>query len=295
MKRRWRVAVLVGICLLLAGCGSGSGAPTPVAGATALLDTESGEIVMPLDPYVYAATNERVALFSRVLNIAIGACMVEQGYIFSAAAVPEDPASLPGDRPFGVWNLERVRVYGSGVADSAVATATEADREAGGPNWEQAQNDCFYSIAVEIERDDGTTDVQFPEEISFLPTNADYGESLGRRLSDEAAMLARGDERWEQAAVSWNSCMEGKGLEPPKSVDDFNLTEGLAMGSEEDLRVSLIIAACDQESGRTQTLGNIEAEYQAALMERHEAALAAIGDDIVDRVAAAEDYIAQHG
>lgn len=299
MKQRRRLllsAMLVVTASVVSACAAASEESTaiqPVSGARALLDSASGEVVMPLDPYRFASTTANSQIFRRAEAIAVGGCMNAAGLPYSSAAAVDSAESFPEDRPFGLWHRERALLYGSGIGESAVQTAYDQDRAGGGPDWEQAVTECYESIAVPINAGEVDEDVAFIDELSFMPTNQDYNRGLGERLAGEAYAAAAQDPRFAEVREAWERCLVERGLTPVP--DRWAPSEQVAPGSEQDIEYALIDVSCDEETGKTQALANILAEYEQAQVDGNEAALSAVQQDIDDRLTAAEAYIADNG
>jgi hypothetical protein len=297
-RRRWLLlsGILVVAATITTACATEPEGPTaiqPVSGTEALLDVVSGEIVMPLDPYRFAASSQNMQAFRRAESIAVGRCMNAAGLPYSAAAAIDSPDSFPEDRPFGLWNRERALLYGSGVGESAVQAAFEQDLAIGGPNWEQAVSECYNYIAAPVNAGEVDEDVVYIEELAFMPTNADYSRGLGERLAGEAYAAAIRDPRFATARSAWERCLTENGLTPVP--DSWAPSEQAAPGSEQDIEHALIDVDCDDRTGKTQALANVLAEYEQAMLESNEAALVALKQDMDGRVSAARAYISENG
>ena len=79
----------------------------------------------------------------------------------------------------------------------------------------------------------------------------------------------------------WWKCLEENGLEAEKNGESWISKQGRAILessmdsqiSEDAIRVAVIEATCNVQSELTQTLANLEANYQTPLIEKNQAAL----------------------
>lgn len=285
------VALLAAVPLALTGCSqsASSAALTPDPSAHAYLDTESGEIVLPLTEYDFYGPASTLALANHATDIAFAKCMNEKGFAYSAASVEDDTASRFGDRSYGIWNESRARLYGYGAAPSAINAAFEADRAAGGDAWEAAYEEC----AMQPD----------PEITSFTPDNAELTESLVPQIQTLAYNAASADPAWQQAREAWWQCLREEGLEPRTGSGDWSSVEanelasrmgGTSADKAEEIRIATTEARCNTATGLTQTLGDLEASYQAPLIAASQDALDELKAKNQDRLAAIHDYIARN-
>jgi hypothetical protein len=277
--------------LALAGCSPGDGAGTTRdPSARALLDRESGEIVLPLSEYDFYDSESSVALANHATDIAVSKCMNAAGFVFSAASVGDDIASRIGDRTYGIWNEDQARLFGYGTASSKVDAAVEADRAAGGAEWDSAYQECSSTPNADVA--------------AFTPDNDELTDSLVPRLRTEAYNASSSDPAWQTAREAWWKCLRDAGLEPRTGSGDWSSRQGNEIlsrptgdssGKEEEIRVAYTEAHCNAETGLSQTLGDLEASYQAPLIAANQAALNALKTKNQERTDAVRDYIARNG
>lgn len=271
---------------------SAGGAPlTRDTSARALLDQDSGEIILPLSEYDFYDSRATIDLANHANDIALAACMKKAGFAYSAASVENGPESRIGDRTYGIWNESQARLYGYGAAPSAVDAALAADSEAGGEAWNEAYEEC----AAQPD----------PEIASFTPDNAELTDSLVRRIQTEAYNAASADPAWQAARESWWQCLRDAGLDPRTGSGEWSSrqandlaaasADGVSGDKEEEIRVAYLEARCNNETGLAQTLGDLEASYQAPLIAANQAALNDLKTKNQERLAAIRDYIARNG
>lgn len=185
-----------------------------------------------------------------------------------------------------------MRLYGYGAAPSAAAAALTADQSAGGQGWEKAYQSCTASLN--------------PDVAGFIPTNEEQTESIVPRLKTDAYNSASADPAWQKAREKWWGCLRDQGLTPRTGSGDWSSQQGAdilaaygADGSspdkENEIRVAFTEAQCNVKTRLAQTLGDLEASYQQPLIEANEAALSELKSQNQKRLAAAREYIANHG
>ncbi|QHC57531.1 hypothetical protein [Rathayibacter sp. VKM Ac-2760] len=231
-------------------------------------------------------------LTDRATDIAFSHCMEKSGFTSSAARMQNDPESRIGDRTYGIWNEDQARLHGYGSAPSAVETAFESDRRKGGQPWQSASDDCLMRPDREVA--------------ALKPDNDELTTSLVPRLQTEAYNAASADPAWQAAREAWWQCLRDAGLEPRTGSGEWSSQQGVAVTAavgadgrsidkEEEIRVASIEARCNNETALTQTLGDLEASYQAPLIAENQAALNELKTRNQERLAALRDYLARHG
>lgn len=287
------ILLAAAVSVTLAGCVAPSSdtAISPDNDARALLDQRSGEIVMPLSDYDLIDTNRDIETLNHAFRIFIGECMATRGLAYTADQFG-DESRVVDDRPFGLWFEPNARTFGFGFPPSNVDAALDADRTAGGTLWSNAEQECTATAESD------------PEVQKFMPTNEDLNSSLVSTIRTEAYRMASADPVWQEARETWWACLRDEGLEPLTGANDWNTTQvspvsvggdGKPVWSEESIQVAFTQARCNNETGLTQTLGNREAAYQAALIVKNQAALNEWKELKQRRLRAASDYIQSHG
>jgi hypothetical protein len=278
--------------LILTGCSVAASEPVePNSSAHARLDPDTGEILMPLSDYDLIDTNRDTETLNHALRIYIRKCMERRGLPYTVAAV-SDENRIVDDRPYGIWYEANARVYGFGLEPSAVDTALDKDRSAGGQPWTDAEQEC--SIRAE-----GDADL-----MKFMPTNAELNSSIVPTIRTEAYQRASSDPIWQTAREKWWNCLRDAGLDPLTGASDWGTSQdvptsvgsdGKAEWSEEAIQIAFTQAQCNNSTGLSQALGDLEASYQAVLIEKNQSALNEWKVDKQSRIAAAAEYISTHG
>lgn len=278
------------VCTLAActpeGADEGVSNLQPDASATALLDQDTGQIVLPLSEYDVADSSADLDLLNKALYIHVGKCMIARGFGFDAAQA--DTGQPSDDRNFGIWFEKGARIWGWGVPPDPVSRALDADAERGGEPWAEAFSECA---------DEASSD---PEAAAFVPAPEDVTDGLAQRLATDAYRAASSDSAWGSVRGAWHKCLESAGLEPLTGENDWTSKQSqnaLESGAplEELIQLATTEAQCNNEVGLAQTAGDVVASYQAPLIEANQAALNESKNRKQALLSAARDYISQNG
>lgn len=257
---RGRVALAAALVLTVTGCAAGA----PEANerdldVVALLDQDTGEIVMPIDDYMFEAHSD-ITLVNRALAVEIGACMEAQGLAFTSDDVVEDPQTTGGDRTYGLWDVERAERFGFGFAPSLVEQAFNADAAAGGDAWLSQYDDCATEAQAEA---------------TYLPSNEFLNDSLASEIRTAAYNAALEESEWTDARADWQLCLEEVGLTPGGEDEQWTSMQALNVEptSEEAISIATREAQCNVDTRLTQRLATLVASYQQPLIDENEAAL----------------------
>ncbi|MDQ1546342.1 MAG: hypothetical protein QOH69_1246 [Actinomycetota bacterium] len=258
----------------------------------ARLDYATGEIILPLDAYDVLDTWQDQNTIFRAQQIAVGTCMSSRGQTYTAAHVVDSPDSSVGDRQYGLWDVASAKKYGYTPPDSAIKTAIEAEAAAQGTAWHKAFDYCNAHLPSAIA--------------NLAPSNTEMTKSIVPRLATEAFNLASVDPGWQRARAKWWTCLRAAGLDPQTGADDWSskqaqqlLTDvdstGHLSDPENAIRVAFKEATCNDQTGLSQTLGNLEAAYQQPLIDQNQAALNKVKALKQQRLQTATEYIAKNG
>lgn len=255
-----------------------------------MLDTSTGEIVMPLDDYDVFATQSDKDTLGQARYIAEGKCMEPQGFRFSAAHLTDSPGSSPGDRPYGIWNVQVAQTFGYEFPATTVRPSLEHDAEIGGQTWLDALEKCGQNLDSEAA--------------GIYPTNDELMNSVVETIRGEAFIAATADPAWQAAREKWWTCLTDAGLQPRKGANEWGSQEGAfpasdAQGNPLDpeklIKIAYTEAECNIVTGMAQSLGDLEASYQQPLIDRDQAALNSHKTDKEERLQRARDYISAYG
>lgn len=269
------IAALVSLTLL-AGCSSGPQLERDES-ATATLDYENVQVHRPLDEF--KPSWEQDSIIQKAVNIATEPCLLRHG----VPSRRNEPRIQLEFRNYGLWNVERAKQYGSDFPHPELIDPTEKE------------------IQAYVACQDETKDTASLFEGDF---DGNANPSLAVRLDEEAYAAAIADPEWSSARDKWRECITARGLTPDgdswgseqaAEISRQEVEQGITPElKQEDIRVSVIEAECNQSTNLTQTLANIEASYQAPLIRKNDAALQQEKQDIANRVELARKYIQEH-
>lgn len=268
---------------LLTSCAPGSSPSnevTPKPGARAILDQETSTVRMPIDSYI--PNHEEARDLSRAAEKAVNNCLKAAGH----EPTPKADTGSNEDRRFGLWNIERAKLYGFGLkGDSSEISGVDSTEEMGQPREE-----CLVETADETKKFDVASMTQ-------------PGGTNATEIRDQAAEFLREDPLWSEMKKSYDSCLSDQGLTPlpdewgsaqsdevlVKSLE----TDGNAGATEEEIRIAVLEAQCNSDLEITQQLSDREAGYQQTLIEQNEATLAKEQEQKDEAVEAARRYLAE--
>jgi hypothetical protein len=279
---------VVGLLLSMTACSLGGSDKD--TSAQAVLDYGTGDIELPLSAYDPSAHWQDAAVLERARRIDIGACMNALGLDYTAATVVVTADSQVGSRQYGMWDETHARRSGYEVSVDPVQAALARDEAAGGPQWAAASRRCSDQLSSTVR--------------DFLPSDEETPPELVSRLQMVAYDAAAKDPAWQSARENWWSCLRKKGLEPQTGAERWVTKQGEASLANahpdghfinaEEIRVASIEAHCNVQTRLAQTLGDLEAAYQAPLVAKNQAALTTIKRTNSERVASARAYVASH-
>lgn len=254
--------------------------PVDVLAGVAEIDAEVGAIRLPLDGYNLSADEWDVV--GTAQDTFLDGCFERAGYgeYFSPGDAPflQDSASRrarESDR-YGVWRVTDVRAHG--YASALAMWGPPPDEESSGLPFSEemaaASRGCFGAML-----DAG---------LSWEPETATAAAPLGLPGVTDTPEGAPVVAEWEQ-------CLQDNGVAPPIEDDSGVLVpSGVWNASfDEQVRIGLVDVQCKDEVDLVQRLGDVEAAYQLAYLER--------GREWVQQYAAlqqralraAEEYLAQ--
>ena len=262
------LSVFLAVPLLLTACSSNADGVLKDSASKAILDPVNGEIIMPISDYLFASDATSVIELDKAYNLMISNCMEDSGFTFTGGTTNESIESFPGDRTYGLWDVNRAKKYAWGTApspsDSNISQApVEEDSK-----LNSALKKCQEFVASKYGNKMG-------------PSQEDQQNSIANRILTEAYNAAVADPTWSKMRKRWWKCLEENGLEAEKNGESWISKQGRAILessmdsqiSEDAIRVAVIEATCNVQSELTQTLANLEATYQTPLIEKNQAAL----------------------
>jgi len=264
----------------------------PPVSAHVALDWDSASYQLPLEAYSMTPQERGVAWAA--YNIVWIRCVTGSDNVPAAelarsqtmAATP-DVINAP-NWDLGVWDAPYVAAHGwfrwpGGDAETFAP---------GGPKdvSEDTRNKCSSS----------------PELLAVTPTairstiGADTAFSALSSYSTDAREYTLRDSRYQAAAQTYKTCLEAGGYSIAKGGqgDDYVITDVQQAGNwtDEQAQAAKVFAAtCNDDQGLTQRLVDINAAYEHAIIDQHEAELVAMRTEVGKRVEAAHQTLRDVG
>ncbi|CAO1653832.1 hypothetical protein NYA9BBAC_02590 [Salinibacterium sp. NYA9b] len=261
--------LLIAASFLLSSCSTGtvglesSGVDIePYAHVTATLDFEAGTVVLPVDA-INRNAPQVDELRREAWQVLTDACLAESGLPGYSRS---ETVSSEEDRLFGLWSVPLAQKYGFEIA-------ALIDQVPPTPSDEELR--CLDESKEEMR-------TRF---------NLDDGYSFDAQVADAAYDAAFASEPGQAALAAAKECMVEQGLEfdaeSPMPQFDYE-SDG---DSAENRRIAVIEATCNVETGAIQTLYDLTARYQSALMDANEAEAQEAAEVVATRIAGFEGVI----
>lgn len=288
--------VLVPVLALCACTGPGpepTGATMPervdiseYADVRAGLDSANETMTFPIDAFFLSpAALGRVGQANALLW---DACMREGGRSYPPAAFDLTTSGMLPDTLYGIWSPENARQWGYGLdpandpvmeaANEALMAAAAAD-----PGWDPAFDVCLESTPRIPEPGRGYSG---DEELAI--------SGPAKQVADDAKMLAMTDPRWDEARARWTDCLVAEGLRLREGETSPWAPE-VPEDPEAAIRTAVLDVECKARTELVETLSSLEAQYQAALIDRERAALDEVAEKEREIVERADRIIAGSG
>ncbi|MGO2750079.1 MAG: hypothetical protein ACTIA6_08520 [Pseudoclavibacter sp.] len=266
------LAVAVVAALTLSACSGGQatqGSDVGFPDATMVIDHEQGAFIYPISAYVMSP--EDGAIVGQADLARFNACLVSQGGTAESGA-DESPSVRMADRRYGLWDIEEASVFGYDFPyDLSQPSPTSEEFFSDGTSGQAPEQDTVQNRAYESCTESTT---MLPSVIvGALPSDDQPAELyLANSIRRTAYDLAKVDPAWAVADDEWYACLEDAGLVVDRSAPE-NFGPVKPADTEGALRTAVAEATCSQETDRVQRLGDIEARYQATLIDEQQAAL----------------------
>lgn len=261
--------LLIAASFLLSSCSTGtvglesSGVDIePYAHVTATLDFEAGTVVLPVDA-INRNAPQVDELRREAWQVLTDTCLGESG--LPGYSRPEIVSSEE-DRLFGLWSVPLAQEYGFEIA-------------------------ALIDQVPPTPSDDELRCLDESKEEMRTRFNLDDGYSFDAQVADAAYDAAFVSEPGQAALAVAKECMVEQGLEfdaeSPMPQFDYE-SDG---DSAENRRIAVIQATCNVETGAIQTLYDLTARYQSALMDASEAEAKEAAEVVATRIAGFESVI----
>lgn len=248
---RAAAAILLG--LTLSSCSFG---PTleKDESARAIFDAENDRVILPLDAYDTTGKDE---YFTKALELARKKCFAEHGQHYKMFVRTEGSGRNFG-RTYGIWNVEYAKKYGLHKSEDSNTLDLSSPAPSSDPG-KDVSTECYQRASDEMKQ------------IGEIP----FGSATYRRVENDVRNAAGDRQLKKSLDDEWKRCVKNKGLTPDSEMtvkESKNIPQSNTP-SEEEIRIAVIEAQCNQDVGRSQKLYDLEAQYQKPLIAKNQAAL----------------------
>ncbi|WP_157544388.1 hypothetical protein [Jonesia quinghaiensis] len=290
------------IVLLLASCGAtpdeSSATPQVIGGesldpddyerdmkATAILDGDTGEIVLPLEQFFMSRDEQSKVDGAIILSMA--SCIHDAGY--PALWVPFGERERKESQRYGRWVLEYAEKYGYSdipdligqeIRDHEVAFGQYYSEEVNIPEYDKVIEDCGGngedSEIIASAFEDGA-----PPEVLEM-------RQLSYNLMKETPEAQAAENEWRQ-------CVEEEGLVVEEVDNEYAIKDVSYIDADEDsIRAAIIDVRCKEKTDLIKRLSDIEASYQAPILKKYEAELVEMRSSVEESIAAVDVFMNNH-
>ena len=275
MAYKYQFAASAVVAFVLLSTVTACAAPdlTDYSSVRARLDPETHTIVMPLD--AYSVEGRDIFLMDHANNLLIGDCMAESGLDYPRVAEDWQTRAVMPDRTYGLWTLTWAEEYGYEIPSDETSDEISKIEEGMPESWWEAARSCWSSY----------------DELPVFGLFFDDEQSPADRGFLEASAYAAASEEWRSARDAWVDCLAEHGLKP---FSDTSFTPELPEDAQAQGEIAVQDVKCKDEVGLVQKVADLQAKYEAAYIDAHEAELSAFGQEIDDLMAKAIEIIATH-
>lgn len=242
-----------------------------------------GDVSAQLD-YELAVATTPVSQFSlnspeyviRVLHaiaVRTDECMIDEGYTATAPQQDWSPFVPNEDRTYGIWSVSYASKYGVSLAPGAGAPSIDIISM----GVEQSK---AYEVCSDAAKESLIEELTWSQEMN-----------IDAKIKKRAYELTAADESGQQARADWQACMEEQGI-VLDSADGRPVQQYQEQGKEAEIGAIVVEATCAQSTGAIQTLYDLQARYEAALIDSQTAQIKEFRDRRDEVIAAFEDAIA---
>ncbi|WP_146083956.1 hypothetical protein [Rathayibacter sp. AY1F3] len=252
----------------------------------AVLDRTNELMTYPIDAYFIDA--EGLGRIVQANALLLDDCMREGGRTDPSAAFDLTRSAVVTETTFGIWSPERAARSGYGfdmpnAAAVEAASAAVIEAAAADPGWEDAMSACedrvetLPGLGRDYAADKGMEIAQLPQAIT-----------------NDAGRLASADPRWNRARTRWGDCLIAHGLQL-RTDSEQPWSPQVPDDPEAAIRTAVQDVQCKEDTRLVETLSSLQAQYQAALIDRHRAELDEVAQKERAVLERADAVIARYG
>lgn len=238
----------------------------------AILDYDHSLAETPLDEFSAQRPEFTIQVLHAIAVLADG-CMEKQGHAPTAAERDWTPFLDNEDRTYGIWSVAYASKYGRDLAPEAGAAEMEID----GMDVEEL---AAYETCINAARD------ELADELVWLGSP----ETIEVQIRFTANELTLASDDGQQAKGNWVACIEAAGVvvlpEDGMPVDAYR-----QKGKDAEIPAFVTAAECARSTGAVQTLYDLQARYEAALIDAHAAEVDAYIERSEEVLAVLQDAI----
>lgn len=278
------MTALILTALALSGC-SADAPPTPTDDkALAEVSIEGyADVTAKLD-YDHAVARTPVSEFSRLepeyvirvlhaVAVRTDECLTDAGQPAAAAYRDWSPFIQEEDRSYGLWSVAYASKYGVTPAPEAGAKSVDVISM----GVEQSKE---FAACAETGKETLMDELMWSQDMN-----------IDSQIRNRAIELTVASKEGKSAKADWQACMEDHGivLDP---ADGRPVQQYQEQGKEAEIAAIVVEAQCAQSTNAVQTLYDIQARYEAALIDAQSAQVTSFMAKRDDVISVFEDAIA---
>ena len=227
------------------------------------LDYEHGTASLPTDKLDNGSPENNMRAL-HAIAASSDKCMVKQGFEAISGSVDWRPYSALEDRILGRWSVPYASAYGA-----------ERSPDSGPPSVDLVQYGVKFNKAYATCQDAAKEQLQ--PELMFLQSR-----NMISDIRSRAFQLATGSKDGKAAIAKWRQCGEDAGIVlDPK--DGFPVEEYKHQGKRAEIEAYVTFAGCAQSTGAIQTIYDLRARYELALMDSQQERIASFEREQIGR------------
>ena len=288
---------VVGLSILVGGCGGEESLPTPELGSVPVI-TDSSQISLPLYAY-QMTTDEELTLKRAEWHLALG-CLTGFGVTdYDPPPLVPGLSSTSQPRRYGMLDLERATQWGYPGEDPAAAAAASAPD----PSEEVPEHVAVLVAGPPDPRDplppgvpEGGCLGEARRQLSAgLPTGV--GEDYLFQLEGMSFAQSEQDHRVKDAFARWSACMQAAGYDydDPWQPNNHAWPRDGGVISDQERAVASADVRCKHQTNLVGIWNAVEAAYQERLIDINAELLDQLLDIRQQRLERAAQILADSG
>lgn len=239
---------------------------------TARLDYELSTAETPVSKFSLS-NPDYVSRALHAIAVRADSCMKKAGFPATASQQDWSPFVPEEDRTYGLWNVTYASKYGVELAPEAGPPPVNVI-DMGVDQGNQ------YATCSDAARESLIDELLWSQDLNI--------DTQIRRRAYESVIAS---DKGKAAEADWQACMEDRGivLDP---ADGRPVQQYQARGKEAEIAAMVVEAECARSTNAAQTLYDLQARYEAALIDAQSAQIQAFIDRRNEVITVFEDAIA---